>query len=164
MRRRAPRSGIGVDGRAQYSEGIFVGYRWYDHEKIEPLFPFGHGLSYTEFAYSDISVGPARDGKGYEVAFTLKNTGTRAGIDVPQLYVGPPASPPVPMADRQLAGFEQVGLSAGASRRVVIHVWPRELSYWSTADHRWVVATGTRPIYVGASSRDIRLKSKVTVN
>jgi beta-glucosidase len=67
------------------------------------------------------------------------------------------------MAERQLAGFEPVGLPAGASRRVTIHVSPRELSYWSTVDHRWVVATGTRSIFVGASSRDIRLKTEVIV-
>jgi beta-glucosidase len=153
----------GVDGHAQYSEGIFVGYRWYDHEEIEPLFPFGHGLSYTAFAYSDVSVSPERGGQGYDVMFTIKNTGARAGIEVPQVYVGPPASSPVPMAIRQLAGFERVNLPAGASRRVTIHVGPRELSYWSISDHRWVVAEGTRPIFVGASSRDIRLKTEITV-
>jgi beta-glucosidase len=153
----------GVDGHALYSEGIFVGYRWYDHEEIEPLFPFGHGLSYSEFTYSDVAVSPGRGGQGCDVAFTIKNTGRRAGTDVTQVYVGPPSSPPVPMAERQLAGFEPVALPAGASRRVTIHVSPRELSYWSTVDHRWVVAAGTRSIFVGASSRDIRLKAEVIV-
>jgi beta-glucosidase len=153
----------GVDGHSQYSEGIFVGYRWYDHEKIAPLFPFGHGLSYADFEYSNLKVAPGRDGSGYDVTFTIRNAGTRVGIDVPQVYVGPPASAPVPMADRQLAGFERISLGPGQSRSVSIHISARELSYWSVADHRWVIAAGVRTVMVGASSRDVRLKADLTV-
>ncbi len=149
----------GVNGHGTYSEGIFVGYRWYDQQNIEPLFAFGHGLSYTDFAYSGISATAAGD--GYDVTFTVKNTGTRDGVDVPQVYLGPVASPPAPMAVRKLAGFERVPLAAGASRRVTIHVGARELSYWSATAHDWVLAKGPRTIFVGASSRDIRLKVDV---
>jgi beta-glucosidase len=145
----------GVDGHGAYSEGIYVGYRWYDQHQIEPLFAFGHGLSYTTFAYSDIAV--RRAGDGYDVSFTLKNTGLREGVEVPQVYLGPTPNPPAPMAVRKLAGFERVTLAPGASRRVTIPVGARELSYWSTATHGWVVPAGGRTIFVGASSRDIRL-------
>jgi beta-glucosidase len=151
----------GVNGHGQYSEGILVGYRWYDDKKIEPLFPFGHGLSYTTFAYSNVSAKMAVD--GFDVAFVVKNTGTRAGSEVPQVYLGPPPNPPAPMAARQLVGFARVTLLAGQSKTVTIHVGARELSYWSTQTHGWVVAAGTRAIGVGSSSRDIKLKAEITV-
>jgi beta-glucosidase len=151
----------GVDGHGKYSEGIYVGYRWYDHEGIAPLFPFGHGLSYTTFEYTNLTVAQ-RDG-GYDVTFTLQNTGTRTGIEVPQVYIGRPSSPPAPMAERRLAGFDRVGLAPGQDRRVAVHLGPRDLSYWSTVEHKWVIVTGTRAIMVGASSRDIRLRTDITV-
>lgn len=151
----------GVDGHGRYSEGIYVGYRWYDQQGIAPLFPFGHGLSYTNFEYSKLDVTPRGD--GFDVVFTLKNSGTRTGIEVPQLYVGRPAAPPAPMAERRLVQFERVGLAAGSDRRVALYINRDALSYWSAAEHRWVVATGTRAIMVGASSRDIRLRTDVNV-
>jgi beta-glucosidase len=154
----------GVNGRGEYSEGIFVGYRWYDKEQIEPLFPFGYGLSYTTFAYSGLSVRPAA-GKagGYDVKFTVKNTGTREGTDVPQVYLGPPPNAPVPMAVKKLVGFERVSLAPGQSRQVIVHVDTWGLSYWSTADHEWKVASGRRTFMLGSSSRNIALKTEVTV-
>ena len=151
----------GVAGKGAYSEGIFVGYRWYDQEKIEPLFPFGFGLSYTTFAYTKVAA--KRTGDGYDVTFTIKNTGTREGVEVPQVYIGPPAKTPVPMAVKSLAGFERVTLAPGASKLVKVHVDARTLSYWSTKDHAWKVAGGRRTFMVGASSRDIKLKTDVTV-
>ncbi len=151
----------GVDGKGAYSEGIYVGYRWYDKQNIEPLFPFGYGLSYTTFAYSKMSVRPAGD--GYDVAFTLKNTGTREGVEVPQVYVGPPANAPAPMAMKKLAGFERVTLAPGQVRKVTVHVGARELSYWSTASHAWTVAPGRRTFMVGASSRAITLQAQAGV-
>ena len=152
----------GVDGKGTYSEGIFVGYRWYDQEKIEPLYPFGFGLSYTTFAYSNIGV--KRAGGGYDVTFTLKNTGTREGVEVPQVYVGPPPSAPVPMAVKALAGFERVVLAPGATKNVTVHVDAQPLSYWSTKDHAFKVAVGKRTFMVGASSRDIKLTTDVNVS
>ncbi|MCX6543219.1 MAG: glycoside hydrolase family 3 C-terminal domain-containing protein [Acidobacteria bacterium] len=151
----------GVNLKGAYSEGIFIGYRWYDQEKIEPLFPFGFGLSYTTFAYTNVAVKRADD--GYDVTFTVKNTGTREGVDVPQVYIGPPANPPVPMAVKALVGFDRVMLAPGASRPVKVHIDSRAMSYWSTKDHAWMVAAGRRTIMVGASSRDIRLNADVTV-
>ena len=139
-----------------YSEGIFVGYHWYDDQEIEPLFPFGHGLSYTRFEYSDLEVRPAAE--GFDVMFKLRNAGPRPGSEVAQVYVGPPEKPPVAMARRALAGFQRVDLEPGESRPVMVHIGERELSYWSAASHRWTMPEGTRPVYVGASSRDIRLK------
>jgi beta-glucosidase len=150
-------TGIGTDALAAvFSEGIFVGYRWYDHQRIQPLFPFGHGLSYTRFQYSNLIL--KRNGAGVDVAFGLRNIGLRRGAEVAQVYVGPRSNPEVPMAPRSLVGFQRVLLEPGESKRVTIHVDARELSYWSTDKDDWVVAGGDRPIYVGSSSRDIRLE------
>jgi len=151
----------GVNGHGTYSEGIFVGYRWYDQHAIEPLFPFGHGLSYTDFTYSNLSA--AKSGDGYDVRFTIKNTGARRGSDVPQVYVGPSDPAPAPMAARALAGFERLDLDAGQSRTVTIHLDMRAFSYWSVATHAWTVAGGTRTLYLGSSSRDIRLQTPLRI-
>ncbi|MCK2218997.1 glycoside hydrolase family 3 C-terminal domain-containing protein [Actinomadura sp. ATCC 31491] len=149
----------GVNGTALYSEGVFVGYRHYDAHGIEPLFPFGHGLSYTRFGYSGLSVRPAGD--GLSVSFTLANTGRREGVEVAQVYLTPPAGPPVPMPPRQLAAFARVRLAPGERRRVTVTVPGRALRYWG--DGRWVRAAGRRAVEVGASSRDLRLRQEVTV-
>jgi beta-glucosidase len=117
-----------------YSEGIFVGYRWYDQQGIEPLFPFGHGLSYTRFEYSDLSIRPAGD--GFDVSFELRNTGRAKGAAVPQVYIGPPREG-LPqghaVTPQKLAGFERIELAPGDVGQVTVHD-------------------------VGASSRDIRLR------
>jgi beta-glucosidase len=146
----------GVDGRATYGEGLLVGYRWYDAQNVEPLFPFGHGLSYTTFAYSGLAIAPSGD--GFDVTFRVRNSGAAAGAEVPQVYLGPPANPPAPIEPKRLAGFARITLRRGEERAVTIHVGRREWSYWSTATHHWVVAPGPRPAYVGSSSRDIRLR------
>jgi beta-glucosidase len=147
----------GIEGRAAYDEGVFVGYRWFDAEGIEPLFPFGHGLSYTTFEYADLEVRPTEE--EYEVTFTLTNTGPRAGVEVPQLYLGGPGEPPVPMPPMALADFQAVELAPGQSRRVSLRIDSRALSYWSETDGAWVRIPGVRPVYVGASSRDLRLRA-----
>ena len=146
----------GEDGQVSYDEGIFVGYRWFDAEGVEPLFPFGHGLSYATFAYSDLDVRDDED--GYRVTFTLSNTGDVTGVEVPQLYLGPPDSNPVPLPPKALADFQAVRLDPGQSRRVSLEVDGRALSYWSEQDRAWVPLPGPRPVYVGSSSRDIRLE------
>ena len=150
----------GVDGHGTYSEGIFVGYRWYDEKKIAPLFPFGHGLSYTQFTYSNAAVKQAGD--GYDVTFTVANTGAKAGTEVPQIYLGPTTPAPAPMAPQKLAAFTRVTLAPGTSRQVTLHIGARELSYWSVDRHAWVVATGRRAVLIGASSRDIKLRTAIS--
>ncbi len=151
----------GVDDRAVYSEGILVGYRWYDAQDVAPLFAFGHGLSYARFTYAGLRVTPADD--GLDVSVTVTNAGAREGTEVAQVYVGPPDAPPVPMAPRALAGFARLSLAPGASRTVTVHVGAHELSYWSVEAHDWVVAASRRAIEVGASSRDIRLRTDADI-
>jgi beta-glucosidase len=152
----------GIDGRALYDEGIFVGYRWYDEQGIEPLFPFGHGLSYTTFAYDGLEV--ERTGDGIEITFTVRNTGQVAGAAVPQVYLGPPSDAGVPMAPKQLVGFERVTLQPGEQRQVTVHVGERQLSYWSVETNGWVRAGGRRSVSVGSSSRDTPLEAVVDVS
>ncbi len=151
----------GDETRVFYSEGIFTGYRHYEQNRIKPLYPFGYGLSYTTFAYSGLSVKPVGD--GFDVTFTVRNTGTVAGSEVAQVYVGRPARTAVPMAPKALAGFGRVELAPGASRTFTVHIAPRQLSYWAVDGHQWQLATGVRPVYVGASSADIKLTGRVDV-
>lgn len=146
----------GVNDQEAYSEGIFVGYRWYDAQGIEPLFPFGHGLSYTQFEYSKLNIQPKGD--GFDISFLVRNVGPMQGAEVSQIYLGPPSAPPAPMAQKKLVGFQRVVLDQGHSEQVTVHVGARELSYWSTEQHGWTVAVGSRPVYIGSSSRDIRLQ------
>ena len=156
------RSQKGVDHKTTYSEGVNVGYRWFDHEKIEPLFAFGHGLSYTTFAYSELSVKKASDG-GLDVKVNIKNTGSAESDEVPQVYLGAPSEIPagVQFPVRALAAFDRIHLAAGEAKTVTLHVAPRQLQYWSTKDGKWAAATGKRTISVGASSRDLRVEQVV---
>jgi beta-glucosidase len=155
---RYPERSLGVDRKVIHSEGLFIGYRYFDRNDIKPLFPFGHGLSYTAFAYSDLTI--ARAEGGIDVAFTVKNTGSRAGAEAPQIYLGPPQSD-VPMPPKSLAGFTRVELAPGKAERVRVHVPDRQFAYWSIEERNWTRPAGPRPIYVGASSRDIRLTGAV---
>jgi beta-glucosidase len=158
------RSYKGVDGKTTFSEGVLVGYRWFDRRKIEPEFPFGFGLSYTRFAYSRMKCSPAADGS-VDVAVLIENTGAAAGDEVAQVYVEKPEHPPagVQFADEILAGFERVPLGPGEQKEVVIHVPLREFQYWSTEKGKWVTPEETRKIWVGGSSRDRRLEDLVRV-
>ena len=158
------RSEQGVNGKTTFSEGILVGYRWFDRQKIEPLFPFGFGLSYTSFAYSELNSSPAADG-GVDVYVSIKNAGAVTGDEVVQLYLGKPDQLPagVQFADSALAGFARVHLAPGRSTSIVMHVSPRQLQYWSTANKGWITAAGRRTLWVGGSSRDRRLEGKFDV-
>jgi beta-glucosidase len=149
----------GVDGVADYSEGVLVGYRWYDTTGTEPLFPFGHGLSYTRFAYRDLAVTARAD--GWDVAFTVGNTGSRFGYEVAQLYLGPPDGMGASAPPRQLAGFAKIGLAAGEERRLTLQLDRRALSSWWTDLRAWMPSRGPRSIEIGASSRDIRLVGRL---
>jgi beta-glucosidase len=158
------RSEQGVDGKTTFSEGILVGYRWFDRQKTDPLFPFGFGLSYTSFAYSDMRTDAAADG-GVDVHVGIRNTGSAAGDEVAQVYLEKPDHPPAgaQFADSVLAGFARIQLEPGQSKQIVIHVLPRQLQYWSMAGGRWMTAAGSRTVWVGGSSRDRRLESRVEV-
>ncbi|GAA3236746.1 glycoside hydrolase family 3 C-terminal domain-containing protein [Pseudonocardia petroleophila] len=151
----------GEEGRVRYGEGVFVGYRGFDALDRPVAHPFGHGLSYTEFAYSALTV--AVDGTDVTVGATVTNTGGRAGREVVQLYVGDPqcsvARPPA-----ELRGFTKIALEPGESRTVGFTLGARDLSFWSTVHGGWVVEPGEFEIAVGASSRDLRLCRTVTVD
>lgn len=158
------RSCKGTNGKTVFTEGILVGYRWFDRKKIEPLFPFGYGLSYTTFSYSGLVISPATDG-GVNVSLRVKNTGTVAGDEVAQLYLEKPAQPPAgaQFADNLLAGFERVHLFRGESEQVVIHIPSRQFQYWSTERKRWLTAANVRTFWVGSSSRDRRLEGRLAL-
>jgi beta-glucosidase len=156
------RSGDGVNHRTTYSEGVDVGYRWFDRQKIEPLYAFGHGLSYTRFEYSALQATPATDG-GVDLQFQLRNSGGMAGDEVPQVYLSAPERMPegavLPL--RQLAAFDRVHLAPGATKRVALHLDRRAFEFWSSVEKGWVRAPGPRTLSVGASSRDVRLVQRI---
>jgi beta-glucosidase len=155
----------GLDGNVQFSEGLDIGYRWYDDHSVTPLFPFGYGLSYTSFRYSDLQIQPSPDGATGDVAVsaTVTNTGSRAGADVAQLYLSDPASAGEP--PRQLAGFERVSLAAGQSRQVTFQVTPRSEEWWDATANGWSSDPGAYGVYVGDSSAlsDLPLSGSFTL-
>lgn len=163
--RNAPQAAPGTMGQragaplVAYSEGVSAGYRWFDQEGSEPLFPFGHGLSYTPFVYSGLSA--RRVGDTLEVSFTVRNNGATKGAEVAQVYVGSPAGPPVPMPPKALAAVERLELEPGESRSVKLRVDRRALCYWSAQRHEWVETPGERVIFAGGSSRDLPLTASV---
>ncbi len=136
----------------QYSEGTGVGYRWYNANNLSPLFPFGFGLSYTQFAFSNLQVSPSNiDGtQNVQVTATVTNTGHVAGSDVAQLYLSDPSASGEP--PRQLAGFQRVTLSPGASAQVSLTITPRQMSWWNDTANGWTQTEGTYTAYVGDSS------------
>lgn len=142
-----------------YSEGVFMGYRGYDKSGTEPLYPFGHGLSYTSFEYSGLDV--AETDEGLEVAFTVTNTGKFDAAEVAQVYVGALSSP-VPRPLKELKGFEKIFLRKGEGRRITVRI-PKEdyARYYSNDAHDWVEESGSSRyrIMVGASAGDIRLET-----
>jgi beta-glucosidase len=151
-----PQQFPGVNGQVDYSEGIDVGYRWYDQNDVTPLFPFGYGLSYTTFSYSDLRVTPltrtavGQDQPAATVTATVTNTGKVAGADVAQLYVGDPSSAGEP--PRQLEGYQRVSLAPGQSRQVHFTLDGRDLSYWDGTANTYVIPDGAFTVYVGDSS------------
>lgn len=152
----------GENGRHIYSEGIHVGYRAYDLREIEPLFAFGHGLSYTTFAYSDLAVSSSEIGLRDEisVAFTVTNTGDRFGAEVVQLYLQAPGKR-LKRSPQELKGFAKPVLAPGESKRVQISVKGSELAIWDPTLGRWVLEGVHARLVVGASSRDPRLAAEL---
>jgi beta-glucosidase len=155
----------GVAGIVQFSEGLDIGYRWYDDQNTTPLFPFGYGLSYTSFKYSDLQIQPSPDGATGDVTVsaTVTNTGSQAGADVAQLYLSDPASAGEP--PRQLAGFQRVSLAAGQSQQLTFKVTPRSEEWWDETANGWSSDPGTYGVYVGDSSAldDLPLSGSFTL-
>ena len=145
----------------QYRENIFVGYRYFDEAPDKVRYPFGYGLSYTTFAYSDLSV--AHDGNKITATVTVQNTGKMAGAEVVQLYVGRNENTSVFKAQKELKAFQKVYLEPGEKKTVALSLTENDLAYYNTKAHAWVVENGEYPICVGASAQDIRLRGSITV-
>ena len=149
-----------------YKEGLYVGYRWYDKSNVPVLFPFGYGLSYTSFEYSDLKIeDPEVDilDKPLTISFNITNTGKVFGKEIAEVYVADKESTayrPV----KELKGFEKVALEAGETKRVTITLDKRAFAFWNSNEGAWQVESGDFDILVGASSADIRLKATVTLS
>ena len=143
-----------------YGEGIFVGYRYYDKKDVTPLFPFGHGLSYTSFSYSDLKVTKkVKSGQPVEVSLVVTNTGKAAGKEVIQLYVSD-AKSSLPRPPKELKGFAKVDLKPGEAGTVTLSLDERALAFYDPHRKKWVAEPGEFELLVGSSSRDIRLRAK----
>jgi beta-glucosidase len=158
----------GEHGHVRYGEGVFVGYRGYDALALPVSYPFGHGLSYTDFGYADLTAtltgNTEDDSLTVAVACTVTNTGQRPGKEVVQLYVTDPESS-VSRPPRELKGFAKTAtLAPGEGQTVTFRLRSRDLSYWSVRQHRWVLEGGTFRLGVGASSRDLRLTTTVELS
>lgn len=149
--------------RVTYGEGLFVGYRHFDIHVQTPLFPFGHGLSYSRFEYSDLKVmGELTPARSLEVTFTLANRGERRAGEVAQLYLSPRGGR-LPRVEQALADFVRVELGPGESKRLSLTVEPRDITVWDESRNRWVLDATRVEIRVGASSRDIRLRATTEI-
>jgi beta-glucosidase len=156
--------------RIVYREGIFVGYRGYERARTQPLFPFGHGLSYTTFKYGYLGISPVSErawgdrttGPKFEVSFDVKNTGVRAGADVAQIYVGE-RNAKVPRPAKELKGFVKIFLRPGETKRVTVTLDGRAFSYYDAASKRWRAEPGEFDVYVGRSSAQIELRDKLVL-
>jgi len=152
----------GEKNRVRYEEGFYVGYRHFDRENLTPLFPFGHGLSYTTFAYGPIRLSSptlATDGS-LSVTVPIKNTGARAGAEVVELYVHDLA-PRIDKPVRELKGFAKITLKLGEEKTVTLPITPRDLAYFDTPGKQWKADAGDYEIDLGASSRDLRQKATI---
>ena len=150
----------GGKGQVDYPEGIFVGYRYFDTKNVKVLFPFGHGLSYTTFAYSNIKITPNNiPGEGFvvDVSADIKNTGTREGAEVAQLYVGDKEAS-VQRPAKELKGFQRVVLKPGETKTVNFRLNKRAMAFYDVNNKGWVAEPGEFDVLIGSSSQDIRLK------
>ncbi|MEN9935768.1 MAG: hypothetical protein RLZZ387_2347 [Chloroflexota bacterium] len=150
----------GEHGHVRYGEGIFVGYRYYEKKEIAPLFPFGFGLSYTDFAYDNLRLSGERiaPGETLAVSIDVMNTGERAGQEVVQLYVRDVATS-VARPEKELKGFAKVALAPGETKTVTLTLGGRDLAYYDTARAAWLAEPGAFEVLVGASSADIRARA-----
>ena len=145
-----------------YKEGIFIGYRWYEEKKIEPLYPFGHGLSYTSFEYSNLTVSKDRfsENDTITIMFSVKNIGNMKGAEIAQLYVQDVQSS-VPRPVKELKGFKKVEMEPGESATVVLLLTKQDFSFWNPETKGWYAEKGAFVIHIGSSSRDIKLKKEL---
>ncbi|MCL6658548.1 beta-glucosidase [Paenibacillus amylolyticus] len=148
----------GENGKLYYREGLFVGYRYYDRKELAPQFPFGHGLSYTSFSYTDLEVSQTHT--GVTVSFQLKNTGKRKGKEVVQLYVHDEECTWT-RPEKELKAFAKVELEPGEKRKVTFELEERDFSYYNTKYNRWVAETGFFQISLGSSSKDLRITERL---
>jgi len=157
------RTAKGVGGKTTFSEGIFVGYRWFDARKIEPQFPFGFGLSYSSFRLSGLKL--VRVDDGIDANVSVENVGDHPSDEVVQLYIDKPSVRPADamFAESVLGGFERVHLAPGESKVVRIHAPLRPFQFWSVTANAWVTPAGRRSVWVGESSRDPRLRGTVAL-
>ena len=155
----------GEEGIVEYREGQFIGYRYYDKKKLPVAFPFGHGLSYTTFAYSDLklSTDTVTNTENLTVCCTVKNAGTRKGSEVVQLYLGALGGANIRPV-RALKAFAKVALEPGEEKTVSFTLSPRDFAIWSVKIHDWFVESGKYCVAVGSSSRDLRLSTEITMN
>ncbi len=151
--------------RVAYKEGVFIGYRGYEHNHVKPLYPFGFGLSYTTFQYSHIEVKPEGESSGaarYDVTFDVTNTGHMAGADVAQVYVAE-AEPKVPRPPKELKGFSRVDLAPGETKHVSILLNPRAFTFYDVNAKHWHANAGKYTVEVGRSSEEVPLHSDITL-
>ena len=155
----------GEVNKVEYKEGIFVGYRYYDKKEMDVLFPFGYGLSYTNFEYSDLKVSESviDDNQNVTVSVKVKNTGDVFGKEIVQLYVRDVESSVI-RPEKELKGFEKVGLEPGEEKEVTFELNKRSFAYYNTDINDWYVESGEFEILIGKSSRDIVLKEGINVN
>jgi beta-glucosidase len=154
----------GENGKVFYGEGLYVGYRYYDLKDVEPLFPFGHGLSYTTFEYSNLELSSSslRPGETLQATFTIKNIGAVAGAEAAQLYLRDPEAR-LQRPEKELKGFVKVSLQPGEAQTVTLTLDQQSLSYYDPAKPGWEAEPGQFEVLVGASSRDIRLRGTFTL-
>lgn len=154
----------GIDNKTNYAEGLFVGYRWHDKERVKPLFPFGHGLSYTTFEYSDLQLDrrTLNAGDSLHVSLTVRNAGSRDGAEIVQVYVSDLKSA-LPRPVKELKAFRKVRLKAGETCRIEFTLGRDALSYFDDRRHLWIAEPGKFEILAGTSSADIRAKALFTL-
>jgi beta-glucosidase len=152
------------ESRVQYAEGVFAGYRQFDRSETKPLFAFGHGLSYTKFEYSGLSVSPQSGNAtgSVTVSFEVKNTGHREGAEIAQLYVGD-SHASIPRPVKELKGFAKINLKPGETKQVMLTLDRRAFSFYDVKRSDWSAEPGEFSILVGGSSDDIKLRSKFTL-
>ena len=153
---------FGAWGNIKLEEGLYCGYRHFDRRHIAPAFCFGHGLSYTEFVYSSLTL-KAEKGKDVKLTFTVKNDGSRVGSEVVQVYIAPIA-PKVDRPDKELKAFAKVELAPGKSRKVSLLLKQQDFAYFDEHLHEFIADAGDYEILVGASCEDIRLKGIATLS